>query len=349
MKIGFFIPNNVISHSVGCLMQGFHALGWEVHTNGDVKNALSSRGISTPFAVVPAEFLCRTEKNELPSDILLVDVSDGYGEDYDRLCKIAATKPVVLVNMGGMTNFWDYPDFFIVFTTHFNRLATREGRIFPLSFGLSEDTILLSNGKDLSQKRNIIIRNFSATFSQSVRNALDLMLVESLEKLFKVDRRKTDPSDYLAQLSEVAAVCAYGGEFVPDYWGYDYLRDRWEKMRIKTYKFKYMGASPVVLRWDSWRYFESSVMGCAPIQMDFNEYGFVWPINPEPWVHYIPVNLNSVSDLPQYLSDRVKDSPDFLIQIGRNARSWVIENYNPRKQAEYVLSVVQATWPEVVL
>jgi hypothetical protein len=323
-------------------MQGFHALGWDVYTNGHIHNGLYSRGISTPYAIAKSGYLNLVGNNELLHDILVVDVSHGYGDNLQTLSKIAESRPVVVVNMEDTTNFWDAPECFIAFTAHFNRLATREGRIFPLGIGLSDDIIELANAQYLGNKRNVIVRNFNATFSQSVRNALDLVLVEGLEKYFEVDRRNSTPEQYLQQLSSVNAVCAYGGEFIPDYWGFEYLRAEWEKQGQFTYKFKYMGATPVVLRWDSWRYFESAVMACAPIQLDFDKYGFVLPVNPEPWVHYIPVDLSYASNIPHDLSDRVSDDPEYLTKIGRNARQWVLENYSPSAQAKYVLSVIDS-------
>lgn len=345
MKIGFFIPNTVPNHNVSCLMQGFHALGWEVYTNGDVHNSTYSRGISTPYAVVASDYLRKVGNDALLHDILVVDVSHGYGDNLDNLTRIAQTRPVVLVNMEDTCNFDDYADCFIAFTAHYNRLATREGRIFPLAIGLSEDIIQLSAAQDLGHKRNSIVRNFNSTFSQSVRNALDLVLVEGLARVFDVDRRVTAPAQYLEQLAQVSCVCAYGGEFMPDYWAYDYLRANWEKAGQTTYKFKSITTSPVVLRWDSWRYFEAAIMGCAPIQLDFEKYGFVLPVNPEPWVHYVPVDLAAASNLPEYLHRQVQDDPAFLVRIGANARQWALQHYNPRSQAEYVLQTVRSLWP----
>ncbi|MBF0544797.1 MAG: hypothetical protein HQM08_10205 [Candidatus Riflebacteria bacterium] len=347
MKIGFLIPNKFVSHNFVCLMQGFHALGWEICTNWNFPDGLISRGISAPFESVSSDYLQKVDSNELTDDLLLVDVSDGFGDYFDKLCKLAETRPVVLTNMEDPANFRDYPECFIVFSAHFNRLATREGRLYPLGFNLSEDLILLSNAQDLSRKRNVIVRNFNDTFSQSVRNSLDLVFVKSLEKFFEMDRRRTSPSEYLSQLSRSAAICSYGGDFMPNFWENEQLRKNWEQEGQRTYKFKYLGAEPVVLRWDSWRFFESAIMACAPIQLDFGKYGFAYPTNPEPWVHYIPVDLSSVSSLPQHLSDRVKDDPEFMFKIGRNARQWVIENFSPRKQAEYVLSVVSSIWPKL--
>lgn len=96
----------------------------------------------------------------------------------------------------------------------------------------------------------------------------------------------------------------------------------------------------VVLRWDSWRFFEAAVMGCAPIHLDFEKYGMSLPVNPTPWEHYIPVDMANVSNLAGRLQSSLSVDPDFIKRIGMNARRWVIDNYSPKTQAQYVLNTV---------
>lgn len=341
-KIDFLIPTLVPSHVASCLMQGCHALGCEIYTNGNVVNGANSRGISTPFVTAPHDYVQVT--NQLVHELLIVDVSNGLGPYNEaHLLAIAAQRPVVLLNMADGANYRDYDERFIVFTTHLSRVATREGRLFPLAFGLSDDLIALAASADLGHKRNSVIRNFRPTFSQSVRDCLEMVLVEPLAAVLPVDRRETDPQGYLRQLAESSAVCAYGGAFTPDYWSYDYLRKGWEARGDTTHRFKRFDAPVAVMRWDSWRYFEAAVMGCAPLHLDFEKYGFVLPVNPRPWVEYVPIDMATVNQLPQRLADELAADPEFLIRIGRNARQWALTHYSPVAQARQVMETIART------
>jgi len=341
MKIDFLIPNKFASHVVMCLMQGFHALGHEIFTNVPIDDLSYSRGISSPFSVTSKDFLQITES--LVHDILIVDASLGLGGYEQAVFDIASKRyrPVVLVNMQDESNFKDYPEEYLVFCAHQNIYATRFGRIFPIGFGLSEDIIIRSNAVDLGHKSNAIVRNFFPSFSQSVRNSLDLALVEGLEKYFEVDKRHTDADAYLTQLTSVGAVCAYGGEFMPDFRDHPYLNESWKKSGDTRYHFRSFEREMVVLRWDSWRFFEAAVMGCAPIHMDFEKYGMRLPVNPVAWESYIPVDMASVSDLAAKLHTESQKDNHFIQKIGAGAREWVIANYAPKSQAAYVLDIVQ--------
>lgn len=342
MHIDFLIPADYTTHVSCCLMQGCVALGHSVYTNSRLDNP-DSRGISMPFAVVGMPALEIT--NSLFHELLFVDVSYGLGNyTYEQLAAIAQHRPVVLLNMADDANYRDYDDTFIIFSSHLSRIAPRHGRVFPLAFGLSDDIIARAAAADLTQKQPRFVRNFTPSFSQSVRDCLDLVLVEPLAARFEVDRRRTDVDAYFEQLTNSSAVLAYGGALVPNVYQHDYLRGVWEARGDRSHLFKRFDADVAVLRWDSWRYFEAAVMACAPLHLDFEKYGFVLPVNPEPWVEYIPIDLASVSNLPEHLADRLSDDPDFLKKVGQGARAWALKHHSPIAQATTILETIAAHW-----
>jgi hypothetical protein len=80
---------------------------------------------------------------------------------------------------------------------------------------------------------------------------------------------------------------------------------------------------PVILRWDSWRFWESMALGCGTITLDMDKYGFELPVKPENWKHYIGIDLENISRDVERLS-----TPGLLEEIGRAGREWVLENYS---------------------
>lgn len=343
-QVDFLIPSQKPTHIACCLMQGFHQLGWEVYANVSHTSWIDTRGISTPFARTSGDFVRHVPN--LTHGLLIVDASKGLGAYEASLKDTQKHRPIVMVNMDDAANFVDYDEGYLTFTTHYNRLAMRRGTLRPLGFSLSQDLIDLAEETDLAHKANTVVKNFTPSFQQSVRNSLELSFIELMKAHFPVQEHLTSPEDYVKQLAGATLVCAYGGEYLPPIMRNSYLRNQYAGTpRANLYDFKTFDTESAVLRWDSWRFFEAAVMGCAPIQLDFAKYGFELPTNPKPWEHYIPIDLTTVNALPQKLGHMVAADPDSLARIGRQSRAWVLEHYSPRAVASYVLDQTQQHWP----
>jgi len=252
---------------------------------------------------------------------------------------LAKQKPVLVFNMEDDVNMTDYPAPLLTYTAHFNRFALRGGSIRPLAFGISSEMIKVST-EMLAQKqprKRVLIRNFNPTFSQSVREALDLALVPNLATIFEVDERRLPKDEYWKALVTSSAIVTYGGAFITDLFSYPYLKA--EHLRLGQasplgrYGFKSFQGRVNILRWDSWRFWEACCFGCAPIQLDFEKYGFLLPVMPTPWVHYLPLDFATISTFHSELNERLTAEPDLLEKIGSNARSWALEHYSPKALA----------------
>ena len=336
MEFSFFFPTNKTGHHVlGCLMQGLLQLGHKVYSNIPVKK-IWSNGICPPFS----SLYC--DEVEITSDLskghLIVDAFDGLGPFTQSLSDSAKRNKIVLVNMNDTVNWVDYDDNFLVFAGHFNKLAQRNGRIFPIGFGISQEAIELSNQYELAERVDGILRNFRPSSSQSVRNSLDLSLIPKLTKYFSITDRISSPEQYIQDLTTHKACLSYCGEFYRD------LRlNPWflENTKDNSLSFKKIANEPIILRFDSWRYYEGALFGACPITLDFEKYGLDTSANPRAWKEYIPINLSELEATVLKLTSAVNDDPMYFENIGSHARGWVLKNHSPKAVAQRMLDTMQ--------
>lgn len=337
MEFSFFFPTGKTGHHhvLGCLMQGLIQLGHKVYSNIPVKK-IRSNGICPPFSVLYCNDV------EITSDLsrghLIVDAHDGLGPFAQSLSDSAKRNKIVLVNMHDAVNWVDYDDNFLVFAGHFNKLAQRHGRIFPIGFGVSQEAIELSNQYELVERADGILRNFRPSYGQSVRNSLDLSLIPKLAKYFSITDKISLPEQYIQNLKTHKACLSYCGEFYRD------LRlNPWflERVKDSSLSFKKLANEPVILRFDSWRYYEAALFGACPITLDFERYGLDTSANPTAWREYIPIDLSELETTVSKLTSAVNDDPMYFERIGSHARAWVLKNHSPKAVAQRMLDTMQ--------
>lgn len=218
-----------------------------------------------------------------------------------------------------------------IYCCHSNRFYQIPGKRHPWAFGISSNMEKISRALVLNESREKkILCNFRPSNSQSVRESLEFTVVENLARDFTIDRELDEGrynNSYYARLQKNAGCLAYGGKY-----GVNFLKNPYFS-NIPLYNNFFnqikFGGDPVILRWDSWRFWESLAMGCATISLDMNKYGFELPVMPENWVHYIGLDLSNLErDL-----QRMKNSPGILEEIGKAGRLWVLEHYTPRASA----------------
>ena len=90
-----------------------------------------------------------------------------------------------------------------------------------------------------------------------------------------------------------------------------------------------------VFQFDSWRFWESLLAGCATIHIDFEKYGADFPVMPINGLHYIGIDL----DEPAKNLEIIKD-PKTAYEIGQNGRTWALENYSPKATATRLLNLL---------
>ena len=150
---------------------------------------------------------------------------------------------------GGLVNTLDFPFPTSVFVAHRTDRIRPRGRLIPWAFGLNRDVLEKINAARLQGPRKpVFIRNFRPSFSQCVRQALDLAFVKNLSKHFDIDLTIDDGGRFLpthySKLATSFGCLAYGGSFIEDYSRNPYLAARGHAERW------IMGDYPVIIRWE---------------------------------------------------------------------------------------------------
>jgi hypothetical protein len=214
--------------------------------------------------------------------------------------------------------------------THENRFRSVFGRRIPWAFGLSERVMeMTANPGAFEARQPVILRNFSASSNQHVRNMLDFSLVPHLEKRIAVDRRLG--SDHVERLLKYAGCLAYGGFFNEDLGSSPYFMGNAE-FQLTTQYVTYREPL-VILRWDSWRWWESLAAGGLTFHVDFVKYGFMLPVMPKAWEHYVPIDLSD----PKGTVEAVMDQRSRWAGIAEAGRLWARTHYSPEAVARRFL------------
>lgn len=336
-EVNFYIPSKRIFHTTACIAQGFIELGFKVRSNVPFSlENIDSRGISTPFSLTtPPPF---HEINEASDGLFIIDVTHGFGP-YEELIKYLNKKSFFIINMADSANFQDFPAGFKVATAHYNKYAVREGKFFPMPFGLSVDIINLSSSFNLvDNRRPKIIQNFKPSLSQGVRNFLAVSLEKRLESLDLMSYEYFAGRDYAESLARTMFICAYGGEIYRDLNRARLYGDNSFESN-QTYKFKRLTEEYVVLRWDSWRFYEAMAFGCLPIQLNLEDYGMKVNV-PISLGDYIPINLRNLDHAVQKI-DVIKNNYEEFNRASNESRAWSVLNFSPRALAVYSLEIFE--------
>jgi len=216
--------------------------------------------------------------------------------------------------------------------THENKFLKLAGNRLPWAFGISEDIMeKTKTPPPFEERRLAILRNFRPSNNQDVRNFLDLSFVEVLEKYLPVDR--SIGSDHFERLLSFTGCLAYGGAISVDQSSNTYFAQKEAYQYIlKNSEYK----SPlVVMRWDSWRFWESLAAGCLTFHLNFEKYGLLLPEIPVAWKHYVPVDMAD----PVASVERLMDSRSRWAEIASEGREWALKNYSPTACARRFIQI----------
>lgn len=336
LTIEEIMENGIYFHSLGethsyvscCLADGLEQLGVPIMSNIDYyeptysehrfSGSTTGAGGASAIAILdlkhaPVQILQPLELGSSHSRALILSMHDSNADFY-----VNSPSPMLCCHDNG---FYRLP-------------GTRRSWAFGLSTRIIEDAERLQGQKRVAK----VLRNFRPSSSQSVREALDLVLLPHLEQHFEIDYRAEDEGHFsaghLERLSSYMGCLAYGGAFKTDLIKNPYFDD------IDIYRSFY-GAiefeqDPVIVRWDSWRFWESLVAGCPTFQLDLEKYGFQLPVMPEKNVHYVAVSFDNAA---QEIEDAVK-SKEWLLEVGRQGRKWVLEHYSPKAVAQRLINQI---------
>lgn len=344
-----YTPSGRLAGPVACLMQGLATLGISVLTNIDPKADTNRYGILHPFSRFESpniHYMPNLAEIVLPDSPIIVDTSfiDGWAlQPENRL--------VVAIDVGDLANHKDLSWSNLCFTAHVVHILDRkEDNRYPFPMGISQELYDFDISKYDKKDSDIILNNFQPSFNQQVRDALQLALIPALAEYFTVDRRiELSHEEYITALACSGGILTYGGAFISAMLKRNYWREKMQEGTLAVaaqFDFENLDISSIGIgRWDSYRFYEACALGCAPITLDFDYYGLVLPVNPTPWVHYIPITFHKIESTVAELYNRCQDNPAYLKEVGANARDWVRFNYSPVAIAKYVLDIIARQRP----
>ena len=320
----FYAAGGPLTHNAGCLIEGALELGLPVKLCGP---QITSRPVSMPLAGVDlAPYVAPLQKG---MSAYIVDIS--HTNTYEPL--ETAYARVAYLNQSDVATFNQTPDSAQLFVTHENRFMHKGGARHSLAFGLSRGLIAATENRPaFTQRQRKALRNFRPTLSQSVRALLDISYVPTLETKLPVDRTLLGAAPYLQSLLGSTVCLAYGGDFYSPIAGNAWFKQN-DPNLAAIHTFQRFDAPAAIIRWDSFRLWESFAAGCVTVHLDFEKYGFQLPHMPVAWEHYVPIDLDDIAGSVEQLMDRAKEWPE----IAERGRAWAINHYAPKPVTEYVL------------
>jgi hypothetical protein len=318
-------PEELLSHNSGCIIEGLRDLGLAVKAN---TARITSRHTSMPLVGVPESELL--SKPFAGMSAVIIDIS--HGNEYVPLDSLRGGRLAYLTN-SDTSAFCKIPEPFPLFAVHETTFAANGALRFPLAFGPTNALIAASEKRSaFAQRKKVVLRNFRATLSQGARALLDLTYVPQLKTKLPVDEAIVSAHEYLDALHGAQVCLAYGGDFFSPIQSNPWFAER-EPQLLARHSFDRIDAPAIIMRWDSWRFWESLVAGCVTVHLDFAKYGLKLPVIPEAWVHYAPIDLDDIKGSVDALMDHEKYWPD----IAEAGRAWAIEHYAPKPTALRVL------------
>lgn len=323
----FHSTGELFCYTVTNLASGFRELGIPVFANLDYCDP----GVS--------DFKFEKATGSIDPAMVVIDLREGsFAPDYPHHLNSPQPNTHVIAVCDSVDNL-NYVGQFPLHRGHTNRFISKPYRSFPLGFGVSQKLRDYSLSFNYPPEREVAaIKNFRPSGNQYVRLALELSLVPILERVVPIDRRMTSPRnrwdpEHLDRLGSMLMCLAYGGTFLDDFSEYWEQELKPDDVRYNFLTQKKLFQIPAIMRWDSWRFWESITMGCLTIQLDFDKYGFELPVMPENWTHYVGVSLDTLKED----IERLMDERDRIPEISRAGREWALEHYTPRPVAERFL------------
>lgn len=339
-------PDNTgYPHTMICLGDGLTALGIDIHANINYWR----------LSPDTEEYLFRHDPEITPDDCSIVVLN----QDWFRVAKNPFPQHLFHPNRKYITVYLDsddgsktyayYPEFRqfdYIFKLSCSRYFKYPENFRPWAQGVSNRMLReLENAPSFQERKRQLLVNFREPhkIKHSVRRIVRKETLSQLDRVLSVnnvieglDNFSTEPYHYMhwaqtgrrhspgyfQSLKDRAGCACFGGFFVtPVPRDPSTITSRLLKRVLSKLEWK----SNRITDWDNWRFWESLVAGCVSVREDFDKYGFMIPVMPENWRHYIGIDLNNV----KLAVDRIASEPEILEKISIEGRQWVIENYTP--------------------
>lgn len=181
-SVYFHAVGGALTHNAGCLIEGAIDLGIPIKIGAP---EITSRPTSMPLKDIDLAPYVSQPYAGLSGYIIDISHTNRFvpfnGAQDGR---------VAYLNQSDIGIFCRIPDDHLLFAAHDNSIASRGGLRRPIAFGLSNGLISETKSQpNFWRRKRVVLRNFRATLSQSVRALLDMSFVPDLEKHLDIDRK----------------------------------------------------------------------------------------------------------------------------------------------------------------
>lgn len=337
-----FTTTETIGYITSQFIQGAVLSGVSVHTNSESLQCdgrfcganLKKLSVGHRDQPLPSELVIVDENRPLSS---LPDMGEGF---LENLLRLSASTKLALIYGQDDVNFMPLPKQLLKFLPHQCRGFSKNPEAVPVPWGFTLEGFEASKlrlGRDRNPRK--IIQNFNPTRSQSVREAVVAALQVTNIGGATLDSRHLHGEEYANQLADAQFCLAVGGAFHWPNSDFHFMRDRMDARSLSLDVFPDRSKTVGIVRWDSFRFWESMAFGCLPIQLDLDKHGFVLPHVPQGWLHYIPFDLGSIQDTVDKLNELAR-SPDLLRYMSDCAANWALEHAHPVSLYKWVIENV---------
>lgn len=337
--------NAAYQHLVVCLAEGFSQLGVRYYSSEDYWRTSPDED----------DFLLKRSREVMPADCSVVIVSSGI-KRHDAPLPAGLFHP----RRKYITVYLDEEDilsqeldadlahFDFVFKAHYNYLCAYPSNFFPIAFGLSNRMLReLKAVPAPDERKRTIVESFRCKHDLRyiVRERFNPLISRALSIDDTIDDISQAPDDsygrlmwnqtgrrhnpcYYERLRNSIACSAFGGKF-----DLSWPRAQWESHTDSDLSHL---LSPILLQWDSWRFWESLAAGCVTFHVNLDEYGVQLPVMPVNWKHYVGIDLYDMGSAVE----RLIAEPSLLHDISSAGRAWAINNYSPIQVASRFLDTI---------
>ena len=244
----------------------------------------------------------------------------------------------------------------VVLKTHYCRKYDYPAHFKPWQFGLTNRILQAAKPTPFGTRARVTLTNFRVRhpLRQLAEKTVMKRVYQSFPKDDRIDGFEETPADgldrihweqtgrrhcpaYYRRLGEAMLVNAIGGN-VSGCWAGKAVRSRQgtlERVCNRVAGYLAPGLYDRVYQFDSWRFWEALISGCATVQLDFGRYGMELPVNPTRDEHYIGIDWKDGRRISSLLADQGR-----VESIAEAGRRWALDNYSPQSVATRFLQHV---------